>query len=181
MGRFTQRLGLLLCLSTASTTILADDLVSILELAMRNDPTLRQAEAQYQSRRTLLDQGRAVLLPNIALQGSTTRQTAGLAGEMSFRPGQNSHGYRLNINQALFNMSAWYTYQGAKLQDQAGAIGYAAQEQALIIRVATAYFNVLRAMDDLETSVQEEQAAERQFEQTRQREEVGARVGQRQE
>jgi len=99
MGRFTQRLGLLLCLSTASTTILADDLVSILELAMRNDPTLRQAEAQYQSRRTLLDQGRAVLLPNIALQGSTTRQTAGLAGEMSFRPGQNSHGYRLNINQ----------------------------------------------------------------------------------
>jgi len=75
MGRFTQRLGLLLCLSTASTAVMADDLVSILELAMRNDPTLRQAEAQYQSRRTLLDQGRAVLLPNIALQGSTTRQT----------------------------------------------------------------------------------------------------------
>lgn len=173
MGRFTQRLGLLLCLTTAATPVLADDLVSILELAMRNDPTLRQADAQYQSRRTLLDQGRAALLPNVALQGSTTRQTAGLAGEMSFRPGQNSHGYRLNITQALFNMSAWYTYQGAKLQDQAGAIGYAAQEQNLIIRVATAYFNVLRALDDLETSVQEEQAAERQFEQTRQREEVG--------
>jgi outer membrane protein len=134
MGRFTQRLGLLLCLSTGATPVLADDLVSILELAMRNDPTLRQADAQYQSRRTLLDQGRAVLLPNVALQGSTTRQTAGPAGDMSFRPGQNSHGYRLNINQALFNMSAWYTYQGAKLQDQAGAINYAAQEQALIIR-----------------------------------------------
>lgn len=173
MGRFTQGLGLAICLSLGTTPVLADDLVSILDLAMRNDPTLRQAEAQYKSRRTLLDQGRAALLPSLSLQGSTTRQTAGRAGEMSFRPGSNSHGYRLNLSQALFNLTAWYAYEGAKLQDRAGAINYAAQEQNLIIRVASAYFDVLRAMDDLETRSQEEAAAQRQFEQTRQREEVG--------
>lgn len=173
MGRFTQRLGLMFCLSVGTTPVLADDLVSILDLAMQNDPTLKQAEAQYQSRHTLLDQGRALLMPSVALQGSTTRQTTGLAGQMSFRPGQNSHGYRLNLTQALFNLSAWYSYQSARQSDQAGAITYAAQEQNLIIRVATAYFNVLRALDDLDTRRQEEEAAQRQFEQTRQREEVG--------
>lgn len=173
MGRITQGLGLAICVAIGATPALADDLVSILDLAMRNDPTLRQAEAQYESRHTLLDQGRAALLPSVALQGSTTRQTAGPAGEMSYKPGQNSHGYRLNLSQAVFNLTAWYTYEGAKLQDKASAIGYAAQEQDLIIRVASGYFNVLRALDDLETRRQEEEAAQRQFEQTQQREEVG--------
>ena len=173
MGRFTQGLGLALCLSLGSTSVLADDLVSILDLAMRNDPTLRQAHAQYKSRQTVLDQGRAALLPSLALQGSTARQTSGLAGDMSFRPGQNTHGYRLNLTQAVFNLAAWYAYEGAKLQDKAGAINYAAQEQNLIIRVARAYFDVLRAQDDLTTRSQEEEAARRQFEQTQQREEVG--------
>lgn len=173
MGRFTQGLGLLLCLNLITSPAQADDLMTILDLAMRNDPTLRQAEAQYQSRRTQLDQGRAALMPSLALQGSTTRQTAGPAGEMSFRPGQNSHGYRLNLSQALFNMTAWYAYQSVKLSDRAGALNYAAQEQNLIIRVASAYFDVLRAMDDLETRRQEEAAAQRQFEQTTQREQAG--------
>jgi len=173
MGRITQSLGLAFCVSIGATPVMADDLVSILDLAMRNDPTLRQAEAQYESRHTLLDQGRAALLPTLALQGSTTRQTSGPAGEMSYKPGQNSHGYRLNLTQAIFNMTAWYTYEGAKLQDKASAIGYAAQEQDLIIRVASGYFNVLRALDDLETRRQEEESSQRQFEQTQQREEVG--------
>ncbi len=173
MGRITQSLGLAICVSIGATPVMADDLVSILDLAMRNDPTLRQAEAQYESRHTLLDQGRAALLPTLALQGSTTRQTAGPAGEMSYKPGQNSHGYRLNLTQALFNLTAWYTYESAKLQDKAAEIGYAAQEQDLIIRVASSYFNVLRALDDLETRRQEEESSQRQFEQTQQREEVG--------
>ena len=173
MGRITQGLGLAICVSLGATPVMADDLVSILDLAMRNDPTLRQAEAQYESRHTLLDQGRAALLPSLALQGSTTRQTSGPAGEMSYKPGQNSHGYRLNLTQAIFNLTAWYTYEGAKLQDKASAIGFAAQEQDLIIRVASSYFNVLRALDDLETRRQEEESSQRQFEQTQQREEVG--------
>lgn len=174
MGRFTQRLGIMFCLSASATSAFAaDDLVSILDLAMRNDPTLRQAEAQYNSRHTQLDQGIALLLPSASLSGQTQRQTIGPAGNFEYKPGIYSHGYRLNVNQALFNMNAWYSYESVKLSDKAGAIQYAAQEQSLIIRVATAYFNVLRAIDDLDRRVQEETAAQRQFEQTQQREEVG--------
>lgn len=176
MGRFTQGLGLAVCISAATLStnpVWADDLVDILELAMRNDPTLRQAEAQYQSRHTILDQGRAALLPSLSATGTTTRQTTGFAGEMSFADGQNAHNYRVSLSQAVFNLSAWYTYQSAKQQDMAAGINFTAQEQNLIIRVATAYFDVLRALDDLETRRQEEEASQRQFEQTQQREEVG--------
>jgi len=174
MGRFTQRLGIMFCLSASATSAFAaDDLVSILDLAMRNDPTLRQAEAQYNSRHTQLDQGIALLLPSVSLAGQTQRQTISPAGDFAYKPGYNSHGYRLNLSQALFNMNAWYSYQGVKLSDKASAIQYAAQEQSLIVRVASAYFNVLRAIDDLDRRVQEETAAQRQFEQTQQREEVG--------
>lgn len=173
MGRFTQRLGLMFCLTAINTPVFADDLVTILDLALRNDPTLRQAEAQYQSRHAQLDQGRAALLPTIALSGTTTRQTSGIAGQMSFADSSNAHNYRLSLNQALFNLSAWYAYQSAKQSDQAGEITYASQEQSLIIRVASAYFDVLRAMDVLETRLQEGESSQRQFEQTRQREEVG--------
>lgn len=174
MGRFTQRLGLLVCLSAGGTSAFAaDDLVTILDLAMRNDPTLRQAEAQYKSRNTQLDQGIALLLPSVTLSGQTTRQTFGPAGDFSYKPGSNSHGYRLSVSQALFNANAWYAYESVKQSDKAASIQYAAQEQSLIIRVASAYFNVLRGIDELEQRVQEETAAQRQFEQTQQREEVG--------
>lgn len=173
MGRFTQGLGLMICLSATATPVLADDLVTILDLALRNDPTLRQAEAQYQSRHAQLDQGRAALLPTVALSGTTTRQTTGFAGDMEFSKGVNAHNYRLSLNQAVFNLSVWYAYQSAKQSDKAGEIAYAAQEQNLIIRVASAYFDVLRAMDVLETRLQEQESSQRQFEQTQQREEVG--------
>ncbi|MBL4820122.1 MAG: TolC family outer membrane protein, partial [Gammaproteobacteria bacterium] len=61
----------------------------------------------------------------------------------------------------------------AKASDQAAAVNFAAQEQNLIFRVSAAYFDVLRAIDLLETNVQEEEAALTSLEQTRRREEVG--------
>ena len=79
----------------------------------------------------------------------------------------------MNLTQSVLNLANWYNFQSAKARDKAAAVNLAAQEQDLIMRVATAYFDVLRAIDTLETNVQEEEAALRSLEQTRQREEVG--------
>ena len=171
-----------------------DDLAQILDLALDNDPSLRQARAQYRANRELLVQGRAALLPSLGIGGTTSRQTSGptdsiyttvtnpqtgeatrvrIIEDHSFRPGINSHGWGVNLSQALFNLPAWYTYQSAKASDQAAAVNFAAMEQDLIFRVAIAYFDVLRAIDLLETNLQEEEAALTSLEQTRRREEVG--------
>jgi len=174
MQRFFRTTVLAAGLLVSAQTTLADDLVTILELAMRNDPQLRQAQAQLRSGQQQLTLARSSLLPQANASASEQRQSTGPAGDISYTSlDSSSRRYSLNFSQALLNMANWYNYQGAKEADKARMYNFQAQEQDLIIRVATAYFNVLRAIDDLNTRRQEEEAAQRQFERTRQREEVG--------
>lgn len=194
MGQLAKYLSILVFSCTTASFSYGDDLLSILQLALDNDPTLRQAEASYRENRESMIQSRSSLLPSVGLGGSTSRLTSGpsdsiytnitdpvsgqtfvtqVANDHSFRPGINNHGWGMNLTQSVVNLASWYNYQSAKARDKAAAVNLAAQEQDLIMRVATAYFDVLRAIDTLDTNVQEEEAALRSLEQTRQREEVG--------
>jgi outer membrane protein len=58
------------------------------------------------------------------------------------------------------------------LSEQAEA-QFGADQQSLIVRVAEAYFNVLRSIETLEATIAEEKALAKQLEQTKQRFEVG--------
>tara|TARA_Y100001001_G_scaffold145220_1_gene151733 strand:- start:5413 stop:6639 length:1227 start_codon:yes stop_codon:yes gene_type:complete len=134
------------------------------------------------------------MLPSLGVGAGTSRLTSGftdsqyinmtnpLTGETvrtkvrddhSFRPGINNHNWGVSLTQSVFNLPNWYSFQSAEATDRAAAVNLAAQEQDLIMRVATAYFDVLRAQDLLETNIQEEEAAQRSLEQTQQREAVG--------
>jgi outer membrane protein len=169
-----------------SGSVMAEDLLQIYSLAVNNDPTIRQARATYNAQHTQLDQGLSQLLPSINLTGSTTRQTQGVFGGNpscggafgctpvhSYANGQNTKRYGLNLSQNLLNFQAWYTYQGIKKSDQVAALTLAQSEQQLIMRVATAYFDVLRAQADLASLQAEEAAATQLLEQTQQRFDVG--------
>ncbi|MCY4263866.1 MAG: TolC family outer membrane protein [Gammaproteobacteria bacterium] len=193
MGRLIKYLGLVLGLSLCNGIAQGQDLFTILQLALDNDPTLKQAEATYRSNRELMIQSRSSLLPSLGTNARTARLTSGpsdetfretlnpLTGELvsvrmpahSFRPGLNNHGWGVSLNQSVLNLANWYTFQSARASNRAGQVSLAAQEQDLIMRVATAYFDVLRAQELLETNLQEEAAALRSLDQTRQREEVG--------
>ena len=93
--------------------------------------------------------------------------------EHSFGAGFNSKGYGLNLRQAVLNFQAWYAFQAARKGDQQAALTLAQSEQALIIKVATAYFNVLRSQANLASFAAEEAAAKQVLDQTQQRFEVG--------
>lgn len=194
MERLMKYLGILLVCSLSSTLSQAQDLYSILQLALDNDPTLRQAEASYRANRENMVQSRSSLLPTLGVGAQTARITSGpsspifrditdpATGETrsvliqeahSFANGLNNHSYGVNLNQSVLNLANWYTFQSARASDRAAAVNLAAQEQDLIMRVATAYFDVLRAQELLETNLQEEEAALRSLDQTQQREEVG--------
>ena len=193
MTRISKLFGILAISISASSPGYADDLVTILQVAFDNDPTLRQAKASYRANRENMVQSRSALLPSIGATASTSRLTSGPTdsqyipqvnpntGETfvirredhSFQPGLNNHGWSMGLNQSVLNLANWYTFQSAQASDKAGAVNLAAQEQDLIVRVASAYFNVLRATDLLDTNIQEEEAAQRSLEQTQQREEVG--------
>ena len=194
MLRRAKFIGMFLFSSLASSLSYGDDLVTILQLALDNDPSLKQAQASYRANRENVIQSRSSMLPSLGVGAGTSRLTSGytdsqyinmtnpLTGETvrtkvrddhSFRPGINNHNWGVSLTQSVFNLPNWYSFQSAEATDRAAAVNLAAQEQDLIMRVATAYFDVLRAQDLLETNIQEEEAAQRSLEQTQQREAVG--------
>ena len=194
MLRRMKFIGILLFGSLISSLSYGDDLVTILQLALDNDPSLKQAQASYRANRENVIQSRSSMLPSLGVGAGTSRLTSGftdsqyinmtnpLTGETvrtkvrddhSFRPGINNHNWGVSLTQSVFNLPNWYSFQSAEATDRAAAVNLAAQEQDLIMRVATAYFDVLRAQDLLETNIQEEEAAQRSLEQTQQREAVG--------
>jgi outer membrane protein len=81
--------------------------------------------------------------------------------------------YNATVSQTLFNLNSWYSYQAASAGGDASDLEFALSEQQLILRSAEAYFNVLRAKENLDTAQAEEKAVKRQLEQTQQRFEVG--------
>ena len=175
-------------LTLLSGSVLAEDLMQVFDLAVNNDPLIREARANYNAQHTQIDQGRSQLLPSINLSANTSRDTQGTDGNPppnpngggfggrnahSFADGFNSKGYNLNLNQNLLNFQAWYSYQALRKSDQVAALNLQQAEQQLIMRVATAYFDVLRAQADLTSLQAEEAAANQLLEQTQQRFDVG--------
>ena len=70
-------------------------------------------------------------------------------------------------------MSAWFRFKSGKERTKQAQAQFSFDQQDVIVRVAEAYFDVLRQIDNLEASKAEERATKRQLEQTQQRFDVG--------
>ena len=156
-----------------ASPVSADDLVNIFNLAVENDPQIRQARAEYGASHTNISQSRSQLLPSISITGSTALQETSQDFSFSLSDSIQTKSYGLSIRQNLLDFEAWYSLQASKKSDLVSATNLAISEQQLIQRVASAYFDVLRSQDNLATFQAELDASERILEQTRQRFEVG--------
>ncbi len=175
-------------LSLAALPAVSDTLQDVYLLALKNDHQLKADTARYQAGKENSVIARARLLPqingnmNYSDSSSDSSRTVididdetGALDIKTFDSESDSTttNYSVTLNQPLFNLPAWFGYkQGVSLSEQAEA-QFSADQQALIIRVSEAYFNVLRAVDNLETSIAEEKALNHRLQQTKQRFEVG--------
>lgn len=175
-----------LCLGSAGSQ--ADTLADIYELALKNDARLQAAEASYKANIETEKQARSALLPQIS--GEVYYQETESDRE-SIQITQNSNtgelvpydttsssdidtdGYSVSLTQTLFDLGSWFTFQSGKEITKQAVAQLAFDQQDVIVRVADAYFDVLRALDNLEASKAEERATKRQLEQTQQRFDVG--------
>jgi len=157
-------------LSTVSTFALADDLASIYNLAKDNDPTLLRSAAQRDAAFEAITSSRAALLPQINLTASydINRSDYDVASYEN-----NTFSADIGFSQSLYERSSWITLDTAEKTARQADASYAAEQQNLILRVSTAYFEVLRTQDSLEFIRAEKAAVARQLEQTKQRFEVG--------
>ena len=73
MGSIAKFIGIVLVGSLSSTLSYGDDLITILQLALDNDPTLKQAQASYRANRENVIQSRSTLLPGLRVLDLSSR------------------------------------------------------------------------------------------------------------
>ncbi|WP_426415772.1 TolC family outer membrane protein [Aestuariirhabdus sp. LZHN29] len=154
------------------------DLLEIYQQAVANDAELAAAGASLSANEELPSQGLAGLLPNISLDASTASATdrnlaSTSASSFNRTRSYNEHGWAAQLVQPVFRLERWFTYTRAQALSEQAKAEFSVTQQDLILRVADAYFGVLRAEDTLTTTVSEEKAFKRQLEQAQQRFEVG--------
>ncbi|MDA1074566.1 MAG: TolC family outer membrane protein [Proteobacteria bacterium] len=166
----------------------AADLQDVYNSAMKNDVILGAAAAGLEARREAIPQARSALLPNLGAGASSSRISRSFpVGIVDTDPGSptfgqefgvpdqefNDHGWQARLSQPLLDFESFYNWRSAKFVVEAAEADFLATEQAVIVRVAQAYLNVLRAQALLEASVAQEAAVQRQLEQVQQRFDVG--------
>ena len=165
----------------------AADFAQVYQDALANDPTYQQANATYMAAREARPEAWAALLPQISgSAGRSLDHSAGLSTSIgSSATGQpvpasfyatthsNARQWSLNLSQDLFSWTDWMTLKAADSQVAEAQATYQAASQNLILRVATAYFNVLSALDTMQAQESSLKAFDLQLEQANKRFEVG--------
>lgn len=181
--RFAVR-PLVLAVALASPALHADTLRDIYDAALKNDPVIKSQQAEFRAAQETRNIARSQLLPQVGGQyavGNTDIDNSGgapveIGGNLIDFAGDSDVDTKtatVSLTQAIFDLNKWFKFKsGSAISEQAKA-KFAADQQDLIVRSAEAYFNVLRAQDNLASSKAEEAAIGRQLEQTKQRFDVG--------
>jgi len=153
----------------------ADGLHQIYQQALTGDPQIKQAKANRDAQFEAISESRASLLPQIAGSISLGNGAVDTPHDgKSFEWGDHWGGTAgVSLTQLIYSHGAWLSLSLSEKSASRSDAQLAAAQQGLILRVANAYFDVLKATDNLSFVKAEKRAIERQLIQTKERHEVG--------
>lgn len=169
----------------------AEDLLEVYGRALKADPQIREALALRRANREAKPQAIASLLPQLSgtaqytdnkfegtsdqaqviSEGPTAGEIAIFGTSGTREPETKS--WSIELRQSVFRWEDWVALRRADKQVAQAEADYAAAGQDLIVRVSSAYFDVLAARDTLEAQQANLQAVSRQLDQAEKRFEVG--------
>ena len=163
LGQLGLAAGLMMSVSAAE----ASDLLQIYQEAAAHDARYAAAKAEYSAGKEKVVQGRARLLPTITgsadyYKNNSENQMKDLAISKTTDKFTSSS-YGATLSQPLFRAQNWQEYKIGQLQTALSASAYGQASQALILRAAEAYFNVLIAQDSVNAISQLRTAAAEQL------------------
>ena len=186
------RKSLLLACSVAAALVVgaparAENLIDVYQAALRSDPVLREADMRRMAALEAKPQARGLLFPQVNVTGQyATRDGESTAlflnqnddGTVDLRQSDQSSDsdfwtYEAQVTQSLFRWDQWQALKRADAQVAVREANYRAAQQNLLVRVSTAYFDVLAADDTLTAAQATLEALSRQLEQADKRFEVG--------
>ena len=161
-----------------------ESLIDVYRRALENDPAIREAEATYLATAEVKPQARSGLLPGLTFGAARSSRYQDQAGggidPISGVPvgqrqvfDQDASGWSVSLTQTVFDWSQYATLRQADKQVVRAETDFQAAQQDLLLRVATAYFDVLAAEDNLASAVAARDSVSRQLEQSQRRFEVG--------
>ncbi|MBF0472106.1 MAG: TolC family outer membrane protein [Gammaproteobacteria bacterium] len=168
-----KKIALTLSLIAASLPLAAESthLLDIYRLALERDPQLAIAAEGLQAKLELRPQARSALLPTVGLGASLGRQF--LCGSNSSSPCNSNYALSLSLKQGIYHRDAFILADESEVTIRQAESEYAAAAQAVILRVTSAYFDLLAAQDSLTLAEAEKRAISQQLNQTKQRHQVG--------
>ena len=160
------------------------DLAEIYQRALRNDPILREADANRLAAREAKPQALAALLPQVNGSAGYTRDVSSgnftsfdfarqQFAPLAFSTTSDVRQWNVQLRQTLFRWDQITALRDASTQVAQAEVNYHAAQESVILRTATAYFNVLAARDTLDAAEASKEAISRQLEQAQKRFEVG--------
>ncbi|MEQ9862164.1 outer membrane channel protein TolC [Pectobacterium cacticida] len=165
-------LPLLVGLSLAGFSAMsqAENLLQVYQQAKSTNPDLRSSAATRDAAFEKINEARSPLLPQLGL-GADYTYNKGYRDNKGVN--SNVKSASLQLTQTLFDMSKWRALTLQEKQAGIEDVTYQTAQQNLMLNTATAYFNVLRAIDSLSYINAQKQAIYRQLDQTTQRFNVG--------
>ncbi|RLA00076.1 MAG: type I secretion protein TolC [Gammaproteobacteria bacterium] len=150
----------------------ADDLISSYKLALLADPQYQAAIEAHNAALEVVPQARAALLPNIGIGGDVSRDRFDPRNDVDTSYATNQT-YSIGLRQTLYQRERFIQLEQADSRVAQADAQLIAAQQDLILRVATRYFLVLGAHDNVEFVQADKEAIERTLDQARQRFDVG--------
>src|SRR5207342_1922503 len=174
---------LALALAGISAQASATDLVQAYDLARNSDPQFASSEALRNAQQEGVVQSRAALLPQVSADVNFNHSEISSSGSQVFNgvtTGTNSssnessrRGSGVNVNQSILDFSNYSRLGASKSRARQADAELDSADDALVVRVADAYFNVLTQIETLASSRAEERSVKRQLDQAEKRLEVG--------
>ena len=149
------------------------DLAQMYQSAISYDADIAAAESAYKAEQEQENSALAGLLPQLeatASKGFVDREVKEGSGNSD---SYETTAYGVTLTQPLLSMPSWYNLSAAEYGSARAEAEYLAAQQDLILKVAEAYFDVLRSEVDLTASRALETAVKRQYEQAKEQFDVG--------
>ena len=155
--------------AAAVTCVRAETLADIYAIAKQSDPRYLAMRSEFDATGFAVKEARAGLLPQIAYNYNRTNTNQDILSSENrvFASGSTSYPTNdrtLSISQPIFRLASWRNWTQSQASERQAAAAYAAAEQDLILRTATAYMSVLAAQDALALSRGEGESIKRQLE-----------------
>lgn len=136
--------------ATLSFSAQAEDLMDIYKEALQRDTAVLQAKAEADAAHAAISEATAALLPQIDVIGDITKNHTNVVKAYDDRASNKVASAKVTLSQTIWRHSSWANRSIAEKNATLKDLAYSDALQNLIIRVSTAYFNVLQAADTLE-------------------------------